>query len=84
VLFASGIRAILRELEGDDVLATTAFGGALLVMAAGLGAETINMVGALRAHDGQLTPELARAVLKSPTSSATPLLGSAPGSWHWQ
>ncbi len=62
VLFASGIRTILRELEGDDLLATTAFGGALLAMASGLGAETINMAGALRAHDGQLTPELARAV----------------------
>jgi hypothetical protein len=29
VLFASGVRAILREHEGDDLLATTAFGGAL-------------------------------------------------------
>jgi hypothetical protein len=64
VLFASGIREILRELEGDDLLATTAFGGALLAMASGLGAETINMVGALRAHDGQLTQELGRAVFE--------------------
>lgn len=64
VLFASGLRAILREHEGDDVLATTAFGGALLLIAAGLGAETINMVGALRAHDGQLTPGLARALFE--------------------
>lgn len=64
VLFASGIRGILREHEGDDLLATTAFGGALLAMAAGLGAETINMAGALRAHDGQLTPELARAAFE--------------------
>jgi hypothetical protein len=64
VLFASGLRAILREYEGDDVLATTAFGGAVLLVAAGLGAETINMVGALRAHDGQLTPGLARALFE--------------------
>jgi hypothetical protein len=64
VLFASGIREILRELEGDDLLATTAFGGALLAMAAGLAAETINMVGALRAQDGHLTQELARAVFE--------------------
>jgi hypothetical protein len=64
VLFASGIRAILREHEGDDVLATTAFGGALLLIAAGLGAETINMVGALRAHDGRLTPALAQALFE--------------------
>jgi hypothetical protein len=32
--------------------------------AVGLGAETINMVGALRADDGQLTGELARAVFE--------------------
>ncbi|MEA2157756.1 MAG: hypothetical protein QOD66_136 [Solirubrobacteraceae bacterium] len=64
VLFASGLRAILRELEGDDLLATTAFGGGLLTVAAGLGAETINMVGALRADDGQLTPELGRALFE--------------------
>jgi hypothetical protein len=64
VFFASGVRAILREQEGDDMLATTAFGGALLLVAAGLGAETINMVGALRASDGQLTPELGRALFE--------------------
>ena len=64
VFFASGVRTILRELEGDDFLATTAFGGALLSMAAGLGAETINMVGALRADDGKLTPELGRALFE--------------------
>ena len=64
VLFASGVRAILREHEGDDLLATTAFGGALLLVAAGLGAETINMVGALRAGEGQLTPALGRALFE--------------------
>jgi hypothetical protein len=60
ILFASGVRAILREYENEDVFATVAFGGALLAMAAGLGAETINMVGAMRADAGQLTPELGR------------------------
>jgi len=64
VLFASGLRAILREHEGDDLFATVAFGGALLVVAAGLGAETINMVGALRADDGSLTPQLGRALFE--------------------
>jgi hypothetical protein len=64
VFFASGVRGILREYEGDDFLATAAFGGALLMVAAGLGAETINMVGALRADDGQLTPELAQALFE--------------------
>jgi hypothetical protein len=64
VLFASGLRAILREHEGDDQFATAAFGGALLVVAAGLGAETINIVGALRADGGELTPELGRALFE--------------------
>lgn len=65
VLFASGARAILREHEGDDeLLSTTAFGGALLLVAAGLGAETLNMVGALRADDGQLTRELGQALFE--------------------
>ena len=64
VLFASGLRAILREHEGDDQFATAAFGGALLVVAAGLGAETINMAGALRADGGDLTPELGRALFE--------------------
>jgi hypothetical protein len=64
VLFASGVRAILRQYENEDLLATAAFGGALLAMAAGLGAETINMVGAMRADGGQLTPELGRALFE--------------------
>jgi hypothetical protein len=64
IFFASGVRAILREHEGDDLLATAAFGGALLLVAAGLGAETLNMVGAWRADDGQLTPELGRSLFE--------------------
>lgn len=64
VFFASGLRAILREREGDDMLATAAFGGALLLAAAGLGAETINMVGAFRAEDGTLTPQLGQALFE--------------------
>jgi hypothetical protein len=64
LLFASGVRAILREHEGDDLFATVAFGGALLTAAAGLGAETLNMAGAWRADDGQLTPELGRALFE--------------------
>lgn len=64
VFFASGVRALLREVEGDDLLGTAAFGGALLLTAAGLAAEVINMVGALRADAGQLTPDLARSVFE--------------------
>ena len=62
ILFAAALRRVLTEAEGDDLLATTAFGGALLGGAAGLGAETINMVGALRAHDGQLSHALAQSL----------------------
>jgi hypothetical protein len=62
VLFSAAFRRVLTEAEGDDLLATTAFGGALLGLAAGVGAETINMVGALRARDGQLSAALAQSV----------------------
>lgn len=64
VFFASGVRSILREHEAGDLFATAAFGGALLAVASGLGAETINMVGALRAEDGELTPQLAQALFE--------------------
>ena len=64
VYFAAGMRQVLSELDGDDVLADTAFGGALLGLAAGVGAETINMVGGLRARDGELSPELARSLFE--------------------
>ncbi len=64
VLFARGVRAILREHEDVDLFATTAFGGALLFCAAGLGAETINMIAAQRAGEGRLTTGLARALFE--------------------
>lgn len=64
VPFAAAFRLVLAEAEGDDLLATTAFGGALLGMAAGLGAETINMVGALRARDGELSDALAQSLFE--------------------
>jgi hypothetical protein len=62
VVFASAIRSVLIELEGDELLANIAFGGALLGVAAGVGAETINMAAALRAGDGELTEPLAQAL----------------------
>jgi hypothetical protein len=64
VLFASGLRALLREYDRDELFANAAFGGAMLMLAAGLGAETINLVGALRAEDGDLSRELARALFE--------------------
>jgi hypothetical protein len=62
VVFASGLRSVLVELEGDELLANVAFGGALLGLAAGVGAETINMAAALRAADGELTGSLAQSL----------------------
>jgi hypothetical protein len=64
VFFASGLRRALTEAEGDDLLGTTAFGGALLGAAAGIGAETVNMVGALRADDDELSEPLAQALFE--------------------
>jgi len=64
IFFASGVRAILREHDEDDLLAMTAFGGALVLVMAGLGAETINMVGALRAEDGSLSLQLGRSLFE--------------------
>jgi hypothetical protein len=63
-VFAAAVRRLLADAEGDDVLATTAFGGALLALAAGLGAESINMVGGLRAEDGELSKSLARSLFE--------------------
>jgi hypothetical protein len=65
VFFASGVRTLLRDHAPDDLFPSAAFGGLLLVVATGLGAETINMVGALRAKHGQLTPKLGRALFET-------------------
>jgi len=62
VVFASALRPILIDLEGDEMLANVAFGGVLLAAAVGTGAETINMAAALRAGDGELTGPLAQAL----------------------
>src|SRR4051812_3370272 len=62
VVFASAFRRVLIELEGDELLANIAYGGALLGMAAGVGAETINMAAALRGGDGELSVPLAQAL----------------------
>jgi hypothetical protein len=62
VVFASALRGILAELEGDELLATAAFGGTILGLAAGLGAESVNLAAALRAGDGELTEPLALAL----------------------
>jgi hypothetical protein len=63
-VFAAAVRSLLVDAEGEDLLATTAFGGAGLALASGLGAESINMVGGLRAVDGELTEALAQSVFE--------------------
>jgi hypothetical protein len=63
VVFASALRRVLSELgRGSSVTADVAFGGALLALAVGLGAETVNMAAALRAGDGTLTGPVAQAL----------------------
>ena len=62
VWFAAVLREHLVAVEGSERsgLPLLAFAGAVLVAAVGLGAETINMAGALSADDGQLTGEAAQ------------------------
>ena len=62
IVFASGLRHVLIELEGDGLLADVAFGGTLFALAAGAGAETVNMAAAQRASEAELTETLALAL----------------------
>ncbi len=64
LLFAAALRQVLIDAGGDELLATAALGGALLGMAAGLGAETINLVAALRARDAELSDTLAQSLFE--------------------
>jgi hypothetical protein len=64
LFFAGAMRRVLADAERDDVLATTAFGGLLLGMAAGISAEGINLAAALRAQDGELGDELAQSMFE--------------------
>ena len=65
VLFASALRQVLVDAGGEEFLATTALGGAGLGLAAGIGAETINMMAALRARDGELSDALAQSLFET-------------------
>ena len=66
LLFVVWFGAVLRErlvaAEGSERsgLPLVVFAGAVLTAAVGLGAETINMAGALSAEDGQLTADTAQ------------------------
>jgi hypothetical protein len=61
-VFASAFRTVLVELEGDELAANLALCGTVMGLAAGIGAETVNMAAALRAGDDQLTQGLALAL----------------------
>jgi hypothetical protein len=63
-IFASGLRLILREHDVDDLFGLAAFGGLILLLATGVGAETINMAGAMLAAGDDLSPELGRSVFE--------------------
>lgn len=65
VVFASALRRVLAELDRDDLLANVAFAGVLVAMAAGVGAETINMAAAVRAGDDALTEPVAVALFET-------------------
>jgi hypothetical protein len=62
VWFGAVLREHLVALDGSERsgLPSMAFGGAILTVAVGLGAETINLLGAMRAEDGKLTAESAQ------------------------
>ncbi len=62
VWFGAVLRRRLEAMEQDrqTELPLMAFGGAVLIAAVGLGAETINLVAAMRAEDGELTAEAAQ------------------------
>jgi hypothetical protein len=77
LLSASAIRRVLIDAEGDDVLGTTAFAGAMLGLGAGFVAETVNMFGAIRAKDDELSEELARALFEVPQAMGS--VGAAVG-----
>jgi len=64
LLFAGAIRRVLADVEGDDVLATTAFAGLLLALAAGISAEGINLAAALRAQDDELGQHLGQSMFE--------------------
>ena len=75
VFFAAALRRMLTDIEGDDVLATTAFGGAVLALAGGLTAETVNMAGALRAQDGELSDSVAQSLFEISQVSGSVIAG---------
>lgn len=75
IVFASGLRSLLAAADGDQVLANAAFGGALVAMATGLGAETANAAAANLAADGELSGELAQTLFELSYALGFPAAG---------
>jgi hypothetical protein len=64
VWFAGAFRQVLIDEGADEFLASIAFAGLLLGLAAGLVAEGTNTVAGFRAQDDELTPELGQALFE--------------------
>ena len=83
LLFFLWFGAVLRErlaaAEGPagSGLPLMAFAGVILIGAVGLGAETINMAGALSAEDGQLTADTAQIYFDVSWALGAPAAGVA-------
>ena len=65
LVFAGSFRPLLMQLEGDEVGANVALGGTLMLVATGLGAETINMAAAVQAGAGHLGVALGQALFET-------------------
>jgi hypothetical protein len=79
VWFGAVLRDRLAAAEGSERsgLPLLAFAGAVLAAAVGLGAETINMAGALSAEDGQLTGDTAQTYFDVSYALGAPAAGVA-------
>jgi hypothetical protein len=61
VVFAAALRSVLAE-QGDALLGDVAFGGAVLGLTAGVGAESTNAAAAIRAGNDDLTEPVAQSL----------------------
>ena len=79
VWFGAILRERLQAAEGGvgSGLPLVAFAGTVLIVAAGLGAETINMAGAMSADDGQLTADTAQVYFDVSWAFGAPAAGVA-------
>jgi hypothetical protein len=78
VWFGAELRTILSE-AGDDAAAGATLGGAVLLAATGVGAESINMIAADRSRDDELGSALAQSLfeISQGLGSAATAIGTA-------